>query len=452
VKNPERFSQIKAFHAYALLAGLPAVLVALALLWRADFPVPERLVLGSVVAGSWLAFAAMARAQIVRRLQTMANLVLALREGDYSLRARGAKHDDPLGEILAEINALGSALQAERRGAIETTALLRAVMAEIEVAVFAFDQHRILKLVNRAGERLLSRPEQQLVGRSAAILGLADVLEGSPDRLLAASAFARQPGRWGLRRTQFRNEGTPHQLVVIADLTQPLRQEELKAWQGLVRVLGHELNNSLAPIKSIAGSLGTALRRSTRPFDWEDDLRSGLDIIAARAEGLERFLQAYSRLARLPPPSPTSSQLTAIVQRVVALESRLPVETQKGPALEAWCDSAQIEQVLINLVRNAADAALEQRASGREAASVRVTWDQAGSMVEIRVEDDGPGIADTTNLFLPFFTTKPAGSGIGLVLSRQIAENHGGSIRLSNRPDACGCVAVLALPLGEPPH
>ena len=450
MKNPERFSQIKAFQAYALLAGFPAVVLSLALLWRAPLSAAAAWTLSAAAILSWLTFATLARVQIVRRLQTMANLVLALREGDYSLRARGAKHDDPLGEILAEINALGTALQAERRGAIETTALLRAVMAEIEVAVFAFDQNRSLKLVNRAGERLLAQSEQPLVGRSAAAIGLAELLEGSADRLLNVTAFGGQPGRWGMRRTQFRNEGRPHQLVVIADLTQPLRQEELKAWQGLVRVLGHELNNSLAPIKSIAGSLGTILRRPSRPADWEDDLRSGLDIIAARAEGLERFLQAYSRLARLPPPSPASSHLPSIIQRVVALESRLSVAVQKGPPLDVWCDSAQVEQVLINLVRNAADATLEQRGPGREATGVRFSWEQVGPMVEIRVEDEGPGIADTTNLFLPFFTTKPAGSGIGLVLSRQIAENHGGSIRLSNRTDASGCIAVLSLPLAEP--
>ena len=258
--------------------------------------------LSFVVIACWLAFAAIARNHVVRPLQTMANLLLALREGDYSFRARGAKYDDPLGEILAEINALGSVLQTQRRGAIEATALLRTVMEEIDVAVFAFDQDQVLRLVNRAGERLLAQPGERLLGRSAEAIGMANCLEGDPSRLLASTAFAGSHGRWGLRRSQFREDGRPHQLIVIADLSQPLREEELKAWQGLVRVLGHELNNSLAPIKSIAGSLGTTLRREARPPDWEDDLRSGLDIIATRAEGLERFLQAYSRLARIPPP------------------------------------------------------------------------------------------------------------------------------------------------------
>jgi len=393
----------------------------------------------------WLSFATVARNHVVRPLQTMANLLLALREGDYSFRARGARHEDPLGEAMAEINTLGSVLQNQRRGAVEATALLRTVMEKIDVAVFAFDQDGVLRLVNRAGEKLLAQPAERLLGRQAASIGLADCLEGEPSRILT-SAKLPSNARWGLRRTQFREEGRPHQLIVIADLSQPLREEELKAWQGVVRVLGHELNNSLAPIKSIAGSLGTTLRRETRPADWEADLRTGLDIIAARAEGLERFLQAYSRLARLPPPSLVPGSLDELVRRVVRLETRMAITLLGGPQLTLHCDTAQIEQALINLVRNAVDAALEQRNTRPNDATVRLGWRQDGAMVEIRIEDNGPGIAQTANLFVPFFTTKPEGSGIGLVLCRQIAESHGGSLDLKNRQESTGCVAILRLP------
>jgi len=374
-------------------------------------------------------------------------LLLALREGDYSFRARGVRRDDPLGETLGEINSLGSVLQNQRRGAIEATALLRTVMEEIDVAIFAFDHERVLRLVNPAGEKLLAQPPERLLGRSAETIGMADCLDGDASRMLASGTFPETHGRWGLRRIQFREGGRPHQLIVVADLSQPLREEELKAWQGLVRVLGHELNNSLAPIKSIAGSLGTALRRETRPPDWDEDLRSGLDIIAARAEGLERFLQAYSRLARLPPPVLAPGSLTELAERVIALDPRLPVALLGGPSVTLRYDIAQIEQALINLVKNAVDAALEQRSAGRSAAGVRVSWRKYNAMVEIRIEDDGPGIAQTANLFVPFFTTKREGSGIGLVLCRQIAENHGGSLTLRNRTGATGCVAILRLPL-----
>jgi signal transduction histidine kinase len=249
-----------------------------------------------------------------------------------------------------------------------------------------------------------------------------------------------------MRRSEFREGGRPHQLVVIADLSRTLREEELLAWQRFVRVLGHELNNSLAPIKSIAGSLGTLLKSPRRAPDWEDDMRSGLEIIAARAESLARFMQAYARLARLPQPTLAPCALRPLVQRVIRLETRLPVQLLESPDLTLACDAAQIEQLIINLVKNAVEATLEQRTAGRAEAGVRLGWRKVSGTVELLVEDDGPGIAQATNLFVPFFTTKPEGSGIGLVLCRQIAENHGGTLTLANREHASGCVATLRLP------
>jgi nitrogen fixation/metabolism regulation signal transduction histidine kinase len=250
-----------------------------------------------------------------------------------------------------------------------------------------------------------------------------------------------------MRRSEFRENGRPHHLVVIADLSRTLREEELQAWQRIVRVLGHELNNSLAPIKSIAGSLNALLKHPRRAPDWEDDMRSGLEIIAARADSLARFMQAYARLARLPQPTLAPCALRPLVQRVVALETRLPVNVLPSPDLTLGCDAAQIEQLVINLVKNAVEAALEQRSAGRTEAGVRLHWRRAANGVELLVEDDGPGIAQATNLFVPFFTTKPEGSGIGLVLCRQIAENHGGTPSLANREDASGCIATLRLPI-----
>jgi two-component system, NtrC family, nitrogen regulation sensor histidine kinase NtrY len=446
-KRTGKLPHDKAVLACALLSGLPAVALALGLLWWRTHDSALQWSLSVLIIACWVGFAAAARNHVVRPLQTMANLLLALREGDYSFRAHGARFGDSLGDALAEINELGSVLQTQRRSAVEATALLRTVMEEIDVAVFAFDHEQILRLVNRAGEKLLGQPADRLLGRSAEAIGLAECLEGEATRMLAPTTFPGTHGRWGLRRTLFREGGRPHQLVVTADLSQPLREEELKAWQRLVRVLGHELNNSLAPIKSIAGSLGAALKRAPRPPDWEADLSQGLGIIAARAEGLARFLQAYSRLARLPPPVPTPCQLADLVQHAVALETRLPIVLRGGPALELRCDSAQIEQALINLVQNAVDAALEQRSAAGGTAGVRLGWRRAGAAAEVRIEDDGPGIAQTANLFVPFFTTKPEGSGIGLVLCRQIAENHGGALTLANRTGATGCVALLRLPL-----
>ncbi len=430
---------------YALLAGLPAVVTSLCYLWLDDRTPKVQWTLTLLVVGCWIGFAAAAMNLVIRPLHTMANLLSALREGDFAIRARGARRDEPLGDVMAEINILSRTLQDQRLSALEATALLRTVMEEINIAIFAFDSEGKLRLANHAGQILLAKPAERILGRDAAEIGLADCLTGEPGRLLNLT-FPGGSGRWGMRRSEFREGGRPHRLIVIADLSRTLREEELQAWQRIVRVLGHELNNSLAPIKSIAGSLGSILRNPRRAPDWEDDMRSGLDIIGSRAESLARFMQAYARLARLPQPSLAPCEFTDLVHRVVALERRLPVRVLGGPNLTLNCDSAQIEQVLINLVKNAVEAALEQQANGRAEAGVRLRWRRTAAGTEIAIEDDGPGIAQATNLFVPFFTTKPEGSGIGLVLCRQIAENHGGSLTLANRDDAGGCVATLRLP------
>lgn len=431
---------------YTLAAGAPAVLFSLGILWLGDdYDAKKQWTFSLLILGVWFGFALAAQNHVVRPLHTMANLLSALREGDFAIRARGARRDEPLGDVMAEINTLSRTLQDQRLSALEATALLRTVMEEINIAIFAFDSERKLRLANHAGQLLLGKPAERILGRDAADIGLADCLTGEPARMLNAN-FPGGHGRWGMRRSEFREGGRPHQLIVIADLSRTLREEELQAWQRIVRVLGHELNNSLAPIKSLAGSLSSLLKNPRRAPDWEDDMRSGLDIIGTRADSLARFMQAYARLARLPQPTLAPAEITALVHRVVALERRLPVVVLGGPNLTFACDAAQIEQLLINLTKNAVEAALEQRANGRADAAVRLSWKKSASTVDVLIEDDGPGIAQATNLFVPFFTTKPEGSGIGLVLCRQIAENHGGTLTLANRTEAPGCLATLRLP------
>ncbi len=339
-------------------AAAPAAIVALLLLWLGDYTPKVQWTLTLLIAGCAFGFLASAREHLVRPLQTMTNLLAALREGDYSIRARGAKTDDALGEVLLEINALGETLRMQRLGAFEATALLRTIMAEIDVSVFTFDTDRRLRLVNRAGENLLRQPMDKLLGRRARDLGLEVVLEADQDTPLTL-AFPGGSGRWGVRRSEFRERGLPHELVVLTDLSKTLREEERNAWQRIVRVLGHELNNSLAPIKSIAGSLETLLRRDPPPADWQDDARSGLNVIATRAESLSRFMQAYARLARLPQPQKEPFDLGELVRRVSSLETRLEVRVAGGPDLRVRADAAQLEQLLINLLHNAVDASLE---------------------------------------------------------------------------------------------
>ncbi|MBC8002721.1 MAG: PAS domain-containing sensor histidine kinase [Opitutaceae bacterium] len=437
----------------ALGSALPALILALVLLWRGDFTTPTQWSLTLLLLAFSGGFAFAVHERVVRPLQTISNLLSALGEDDFSVRARGARRDDALGEVMIEVNALSETLRTQRLGALEATALLRTVMAEINLAVFTFDGEQRLRLVNRAGERLLGQAVERLLDRTATELGLAGCLAGEATRTMEVT-FPGGSGRWGMRRSSFRQGGRPHQLLVLADLSQALREEERLAWQRLLRVLGHELNNSLAPIKSIGGSLAQLLNREPPPPDWRDDMQRGLGIIASRAEALSRFLEAYTRLARLPPPRRQPLAIGSLIRRVVALETRLPVEVTTGDDVTLPMDSDQMEQLLINLIRNAVDATLEARAhamepdrSGTVQPAVTVSWSRAGANLELRVEDDGSGLSNTANLFVPFFTTKPGGSGIGLVLCRQIAEGHGGSLVLENREKRGGCVARLQLPL-----
>ena len=570
----------------AVLAGAPGVALALVLLWTGDYSLRLQWTLTVLLVGAWGLLVATLRERTIRPIQTLANLLSALHEGDYSMRPADGPTDDALGLAFREVQALGRTLREQRLGALEATALLRKVMAEIDVAVFTFDHQRKLRLVNRAGERLMARPAERLLGRTIEELGLAEVMgvaqgvgdggasvgggdanagagsnahggvdagadaepnangganagvvsnatgganagdgavasaasadaagaptsgasagatataagasaatasssvaaalsgagastaaspsaagraTGSASAAASASApgsvsatataptpapgpriveatFPGRAGRWEVRTGTFRQGGLPHTLLVLTDLSRTLREEERQAWQRLVRVLGHEINNSLAPIKSIAASLTRLLARNPRPADLDEDLTRGLDVIAARADALSRFMTAYARHARLPPPRPVPLSIDSLIRRVASFETRMPIEVEGGPDLTVHADADQLEQLLINLVKNAVEAA--QETDGR----VWIRWDVGPSgQLEIHVEDQGPGLPESGNLFVPFFTTKPTGSGIGLVLCRQIAEGHGGTLALENRPEGKGCRAVVRLPVG----
>jgi PAS domain S-box-containing protein len=421
-----------------LLGGAPAVIVAGVFLWRQDLTPEARWTLTALIGTVWVAAAVSARQLAMRSLNLIANLLGALREGDYSIRGLSAKSGSSIAMVMREVNDLGHTLQRQRTEAVESTTLLTHVMEEIAVSIFAFDPTHQLLFVNKAAEQLLSKPATELVGQPATVLGFQEYLTGDARRLIDRS-FGGRRGRYEVRRAMFYRDGRPHHLVVMTDLSQALREEEQAAWQRIVRVLSHEINNSLTPIKSIAHSLRRIIDRAGA-FQRSEEVQQGLSLIEERSGALGRFLRSYAQLARLPKPNPKKVAVPALVQRIVELEARLPVRIQASPDVELVADSDQLEQLLINIIRNAVDAALET------GGGVSVQWRTDPGWFEMHVDDEGKGLPDTSNLFVPFFTTKPNGSGIGLALSRQIAEAHGGGITLENRTPGPGCRATLRLP------
>jgi len=399
----------------------PALLLAIGLL------IYLALVSGSLVEG------------LIRPLQTLANVVASLREGDYSFRARGAGAGDALGELATEVNALADLLQKQRVRSLEATALLGRILEVMRAPLFAFDRVHKLQLVNDAGLKLLGLPHARCFGRPARELGLEELLY-APDQTI--HSFASQPTRWLLRKAVFRQDGAPHTLLLLADVSLPLQEEEQAAWKRLIRVLGHELSNSLAPIKSIAGSLLARVDSLEGEEATLGDFRRGLGVVESRADALHSFVQSYRALAQLPPPRLRQAPLAPLLERVVLLEQRLAVELDPGPPVVLNADPDQLEQMFINLLTNAVDASL---ANGAQ--PVRASWRVEGSSLLAVIEDRGMGIANTENLFVPFYTTKPAGSGVGLALAQQIARAHGGEIQLLNREDGPGARATIRLPL-----
>jgi nitrogen fixation/metabolism regulation signal transduction histidine kinase len=429
----------------SLILAAPGLIVALLLIFRQSWSNDAKWSLAAVLVIVWLIAEAVLHDQVIRPLQTLTNVISSLREEDFSFRARGAVPNDALGELAIEVNALADTLSEQKTHAVEATELLKRVLEEIDTPLFTFDPNGRLRLVNSAGSRLLQQSREELLGRTAAEIGLTAFLQSDPN---ATSVSPLNPNaRWMVRRTSFREKGVPHTLIVLSDVSRALREEERSAWQRLIRVLGHELNNSLAPIKSIAGTLLLRVRNMELSTDEHADFEKGLGIIESRSASLNRFLQAYRQLAQMPSPRLQRMQLRAVIERTAELERRVYVEVVPGPEVTVSADPDQFEQMLINVVRNAADAALQAGSANSDGAPVAIRWSHDSYTLRIQVLDRGPGLLNPENAFVPFYTTKEGGSGIGLVLCRQIIEAHGGNIHLMNRTDGSGCVATISIPL-----
>ena len=423
----------------ALAGGLPAVLLAFVLIQDLDIPDSFHRLIVVVLLAVWAGFAVAVHRATVEPLRSIANLLEALRGGDYAVRGRYARKGDALGDVVLESNRLGATLRSQRFEALEASALLHKVLAEIDVVVLAFDGDDMIQLANRAAGELLRRRPETLIGLSATEAGLAGLLEG-PAVASESFAFPARSGRWQVMRETFREGGRLFRLLVVTDLSQALSDEERRAWRRLIRVIWHELNNSLAPIKSVIETSRDALAAGPLEAGDRRELSESLAVMAERAEGLRRFLSRYSELARLPKPTIADCRAAALLEQVAAVQVPGRVRVTVPDGLNVRGDADQLQQALINLVRNA----IEATAGGTEPVELRAFQGKDGVVFE--VEDCGPGVANPDNLFVPFFTTKPGGSGIGLVLARQVAEAHGGSLSLQNRVDRSGCIARMIIP------
>jgi two-component system nitrogen regulation sensor histidine kinase NtrY len=444
-----RLSFERRLRIWLYLLGLPALVLGWVLMLQHAVEFSTQCLLLLVFTGAWALAVSFLAEEITRPLQTLSNVVAALREDDYSFRARGGRRSDALGDLALEINALAAMLQSQRAGSLEAMALVERVMSSMQSPVLAFDPEGRLKLLNTAGERAFGLRGSTALGSSADKLKLMHLLEASDDDLLSLDG-AQQAARWVVKRSSFRLRGVPHTLLVLSDVSAALHEEERTAWKRLIRVLGHEINNSLTPIKSIAGSLrGRLASLRTTALDNLDrsDFEGGLEVIENRAESLNRFLQAYRQLMGLPSPKLAPVSLATLVECVARLETRINVAVVSSSDAILTVDADQIQHALINLTRNAVEAALRVDSMTIKEPRVELTWEQSEREIVISILDNGAGLMNAENLFVPFYTTKPGGTGIGLVLAQQIAQAHKGSVRLTNRTDGeSGCRAELKLP------
>ncbi len=353
-----------------LLLALPTVMLGGAALYMWHVSAGVRLCAFAILIFLVAYLASVVFRHIVRPLQTLSNVVAAMRENEYSFRAREVGEDDALGYLAAQINELAGDLRARRHRESETFALLERVVETMDSPVFAFDAASDLQLTNPAALKLLQLPASLMLHRSATSLGLMEILR-CPDNGIVTLTTQGREGRWMVRRSKFYQNGIPHTLLLLSDVSGVLREQERHAWQRLIRVLAHEVNNSLTPIKSIAGSLRTRMQwvQTSRTMDpvWiaeranqavnPVDMEHGLGIIEERAESLNRFLQAYSQIAKLPAPVKSISRAVPLLERVCHLETRLKITLNVSEETDIYADSAQLEQALINVIRNAADAA-----------------------------------------------------------------------------------------------
>ncbi|MEH6384834.1 MAG: ATP-binding protein [Colwellia sp.] len=434
----------------SLVAILPLCFVSLILLSMAELPEHLFWTLLFMVVGSFIWSLVYLQRRILFALRSISNALMSLAESDYSIRLGLCERGQILDEVVRSVNRLRDLLHAERTGAAETGALFARVVEKVDVALFAFDPNGNLCMVNERGLLLLNRSRKEVLDKSAQMLGLAACLASSDNKVLRLN-LAGSASNWLIKKAQYREFGAPRELVIMSDLTAPLREKELEAWQRLVAVLRHEISNALAPIKSYSQTLGWTLRQTERHEGWEQDCIEGLAVIERQTTALNYMMQSYKNLNQLPTPVPHYFDLQLWLAEIVKQELRLPVQIFSGEPLELYGDRELLSQALVNIINNAIEASTN-------AQPPIISWQvltrpgNNHTWLTLDITDFGEGVANEDNLFVPFFTTKAKGSGIGLLVCRGIIEVHGGHFNLMNKAHGQGCIARIQLPLPLSAH
>jgi nitrogen fixation/metabolism regulation signal transduction histidine kinase len=392
------------------------------------------------------------RQHVIFQLRTSTNLVEAISSGDYSLRANNKNIAGALSDFNQLLNTLAAQLAQQSLITREKQILLAKVTDQIDVAIIATDENSAISLMNPAAERLFKKRFESIQGWPIKTLGLDSIMAKSVNKITEFE-LDQNKRKVYVRTDTYFELGKQHRLIFITDIQHMLRDEERQAWQKLLRVLSHEINNSLTPIASISETLSQVImqeeNRNKLDANARENLTEGLSVITERAHSLNHFIQDYQKLTHLPLPQKKLINLRPYLQSIRQLfeESNILLPDSD---IEVFADSEQLQQVFVNLFKNAQEA--NDSKGGERVKQTQISWRRDDAMVHIEVIDEGAGINNQDNLFVPFYTTKKTGSGIGLTLSRQIALNHGGDLRLVNsiapsNNKVLGAKAILSLPI-----
>ncbi|WP_102796216.1 sensor histidine kinase [Bowmanella denitrificans] len=353
----------------------------------------------------------------------------SMKVDDYSLQVRPVYCRGMVGRVFDEIGAFSAALRQKKRLFDEKNLLVHSLIKQLDSPVLLLDEERKLVHGNQALSRWLGKDWRLVRLSKAKSLGLVQSASGW---LIADKQQARQ---FNIRSSFYKDETGEHQLLIFTDISHELREMQIHSWQQIVRVLSHEIKNSLTPIKSLAQTLAE--------FSTHQVQKDMLEVINQRSQKLTEFVGRYSQLSRQYAIHPQHIDLPGMLGSVMAMYSDITFELQLD-STQVVADPVLLEQVLINLITNARQAIAENTGEG----VIKVHCYSAAGAVLISLSDNGVGIQNPDNVFVPFYTTKRGGQGIGLLLSRQIIEQHGGQLTLENNADGVGAVALIRLPVG----